>query len=237
MIDYRFELQYTISLFVMVFAAISAGFTAYNATYEIFFAVGILQMVALTATANYERSPLVETTSSKKLPWALDASTVVFSATFVFVIAEQLLFSVSTDWLVLVFVPMPIAIVASIPLLSAIRKSRFWRSLTITVSPQELRIYDKYDDDSVSLHIKNATKHKETVTIRIARPTDVEMMVDGQDKRDATYQDSLVLHPNGELTREFFLKYNNEKNGSLMLNIEFVTSKESIFRSVKLRKH
>ncbi len=235
MIDYKFELQYTISLFIMIFAAITAGFHTYILSYAAFFAVGILQLVVLT-TKGYAKQSLHEIVSSRYGDTALDITTILFSAVSVLVISEQILFALTRNTIARLLIPFPVAFLVSIPLLSTATKSRYWRRIAFSLSPEVFRIYDKYIDDSVTLYIKNKAVRKTSFSVDISIPIGTKMKIDGGEDIENSYEEKLNLDPGKEVVHELYFRHDGGKNESLILTVELKGAKSSVVQSTKLIK-
>ncbi|MBX8636609.1 MAG: hypothetical protein KIY09_09280 [Thermoplasmata archaeon] len=236
MVDYKFELQYTISLFVMVFAAITAGFHAYVYSYDAFFVFGISQLIWLSVSRSSKEPRLSESLSQESADTALEVSTILFSAAAVFVISEQVLFTFTRCFSLVVMIPFTAAFVASFPLFRNIQKSRYWRRIIFQVNPTEIKVYDKYEDDSITLYLKNETRRERSIQIDIKIPNGISMRVNGGEDVLNKHQEQLDLYPGKEIVRELSFKHSGEKSVSSFLEIGIRGEKGSLRTSAKLIK-
>ncbi len=234
MIDYKFELQMTISIFVMVFGAITAGFKAYLAAYAVFFSFGIIQLVLLTTIRNYTRLPFDQFSTLKYGQDALDVSTMLFSVASVFVISEQILFVLSNAvWERLLF-PLVISAFTSIPIWRGMLNSRYWRKLRFELTPHEFEIYNEYSEDSITLFIQNKTNSLTEIKLAISIPLNVKMRIDGHEELNGRYEQKINLHTNEEVVQELYFRLDGRAREISVLRVEVSTKKGSVSQSANL---
>jgi len=222
-IDYSFDIQYVISLIVLVFTISNAGFKPLDCSYLLFFFFALLHLTLLSLIHSFSARINYLPFSVEKLKNCSEYTLIMLTLSFVYLIVQIFIRQVMNDNLFLVGIPLLVVVGLGSGALKHLKNLRYWNKLELLVNPTQLNVYDSYDemDTPVLVKIENKTKEEVNVVLEMQLPEKVHCKI-GDNEYTNLYSDELRIQPKKH--RIFFFYFKHSRNEPDLERITLVVS-------------
>ncbi len=210
--NHSFDIQYVISLIVLVFTISNAGFKPLDYSYLVFFFFALLHLTLLSLIHSFSARINYLPFSVEKLENCSKYTLILLTLSLVYLIIQIFIQQITNNNLFLVGVPLIVVIGLGSGALKHLRNLRYWNKLELLVNPTQLSVYDSYDemDTPVLVKIENKTKEEVNVVLYMQLPEKVHCKI-GDDEYTNLYSDEVTISPKKHKVFFFYFRHSRDE--------------------------
>jgi len=211
-VDYSFDIQYVISLVVLVFTISNASFKPLDYSYLIFFFFALLHLTLLSLIHSFSARINYLPFSVEKLENCSEYTLVLLTLSFVYLIVQIFIRQITNNNFFLVGVPLIIVVGLGSGALKHLKNLRYWSKLEVLVNPTQSNIYDSYDemDTPIIVKIENKTQEEVDVSLSMQLPEKVHCKI-GDDEYTDIYSGRVRISAKRHKIFFFYFKHSRSK--------------------------
>lgn len=214
---YRFDIQYIISVTLLVFALHSAGFTPNVETYYAFFIASAVLMILVILLNTYDNFLNFESEYEQKVRKVKSLSFLAFSLIFIYLVSQSITLEFTSCKFIIWGLPLVPVIVVGVPLFEHLISLVSLNKLEVKVMPETLIVFkEESEEESIELSVKNGTSKAQSVILKISFPNEeappISIREQNNQNSSQFFEKTLNLEPGKSAILFFFLKHASTKS-------------------------